>query len=261
VAGFSATPTSGTAPLEVAFTDLSADDPTSWSWTFADGQMSSVQNPTHTYQSAGLYTVSLTVTNAAGSDTETKANYITVTFPDADLDDWACAEILACVEAGIVAGYEDGLYHPDWPVTRDQMAVYIARALAGGDDNVPEFTGTPTFPDAGEECWALDYIEYAVESEVIAGYVDGQYHPEYEVTRDQMAVYVSRARAWVGVDDDMTTAPELFPDVPAGYWSGTAIEACVTNDVVQGYLDGLYHPDYVVTRDQMAVYVARAFGL
>lgn len=55
------------------------------------------------------------------------------------------------------------------------------------------------------------------------------------------------------------SAPELFPDVPAGFWSGTAIEACVTNGVLQGYLDGCYHPEYIVTRDQMAVYVARAF--
>jgi hypothetical protein len=39
------------------------------------------------------------------------------------------------------------------------------------------------------------------------------------------------------------------------------IEHCVENGVVQGYEDGYYHPDYVVTRDQMAVYVARAFGL
>ena len=39
------------------------------------------------------------------------------------------------------------------------------------------------------------------------------------------------------------------------------MEYCVENGVVAGYLGGLYHPDYVVTRDQMAVYVARAFGL
>jgi hypothetical protein len=168
---------------------------------------------------------------------------------------------MACVEAKIVAGYGDGTYQPTAAVTRDQMAVYIARALAGGDDSVPEFTETPTFPDVGEGFWALDYVEYAVARNVVAGYEDGYYHPVYQVDRGQMAVYVARARGWVGVDDDMTTAPELFPDVPAGFWSGTVIEACVTNGVVLGYLDGSYHPEAVVTRDQMAVYVARAFGL
>ncbi|MCJ7750856.1 MAG: S-layer homology domain-containing protein, partial [Armatimonadetes bacterium] len=57
------------------------------------------------------------------------------------------------------------------------------------------------------------------------------------------------------------TAPRLFPDVPAGYWAGTAIQACQQHDVVQGYPDGYYRPTATVTRDQMAVYIARAFDL
>jgi hypothetical protein len=39
------------------------------------------------------------------------------------------------------------------------------------------------------------------------------------------------------------------------------VQACVTHGVVNGYPDGTYHPERQVTRDQMAVYVARAFGL
>ena len=78
VANFSATPTSGCAPLAVAFTDLSTGSPTSWSWTFGDGGTSTSQNPSHTYTSVGTYTVTLTATNSAGSDGETKTGYITV---------------------------------------------------------------------------------------------------------------------------------------------------------------------------------------
>ena len=79
VANFSGTPTSGTAPLTVNFTDLSSGSPTSWSWTFGDGGTSAVKNPSHQYTSVGYYTVSLTATNAYGYDTETKTNYIEVT--------------------------------------------------------------------------------------------------------------------------------------------------------------------------------------
>ncbi|MBN1460053.1 MAG: PKD domain-containing protein, partial [Armatimonadetes bacterium] len=70
-ADFSASPTSGIAPLAVDFTDLSTGDPTSWSWEFGDGEISAGQNPNHTYDAAGIYTVSLTATNAGGSDAET----------------------------------------------------------------------------------------------------------------------------------------------------------------------------------------------
>ena len=62
----------------ITFTDHSTGDPTSWSWDFGDGESSTAQNPTHSYDAVGIYTVSLTVTNAGGSDTETRENYIEV---------------------------------------------------------------------------------------------------------------------------------------------------------------------------------------
>ena len=80
VADFSGDPTSGDAPLDVDFTDLSTNNPTSWDWTFGDGGTDTVQNPSHTY-AAGTYTVSLTAENAGGSDTETKTDYITANEP------------------------------------------------------------------------------------------------------------------------------------------------------------------------------------
>ncbi len=80
-ADFTGSPTSGTAPLAVAFTDLSTGSPTSWSWTFGDGGTSTSRNPSHTYTSAGSYTVSLTATNAYGNNTKTRNGYITVTAP------------------------------------------------------------------------------------------------------------------------------------------------------------------------------------
>ncbi len=79
VADFTGSPTTGDAPLTVNFTDLSSNDPTSWSWDFGDGGTSTAQNPSHEYTAAGKYTVQLTATNAYGSDTETKTDYITVT--------------------------------------------------------------------------------------------------------------------------------------------------------------------------------------
>lgn len=73
VASFTASPTSGDAPLAVTFTDTSTNTPTSWSWNFGDGDTSTSQNPTHTYDSAGVYTVSMTATNAGGFDAATTA--------------------------------------------------------------------------------------------------------------------------------------------------------------------------------------------
>ncbi|MGZ6643342.1 MAG: CBM96 family carbohydrate-binding protein, partial [Solirubrobacteraceae bacterium] len=77
-AGFTGAPTSGTAPLDVAFTDSSTGSPTSWSWDFGDGGTSTAQSPTHTYAAAGTYTVKLTVSDGTSSDTLTRTGYIVV---------------------------------------------------------------------------------------------------------------------------------------------------------------------------------------
>ena len=53
----------------IIFTDNSSNNPTSWVWDFGDGNTSTQQNPTHTYTATGTYTVCLTVTNNAGSNT------------------------------------------------------------------------------------------------------------------------------------------------------------------------------------------------
>ncbi len=83
LANFTGTPTSGVAPVTVNFTDLSTNGPTSWLWDFGDGNLtnSTLQNPAHSYQAAGIYTVTLNATNAGGSNSTTRVNYINVSMP------------------------------------------------------------------------------------------------------------------------------------------------------------------------------------
>jgi len=274
VADFSASPTTGTVPLTVSFTDLSTNSPTASQWDFGDGGASAEQSPSYTYLLAGIYTPSLTATNTSGSDTETKNRYIVVNFVDVPADNWAYYEIMVCAEAGTVTGYPDGTYQPGGPVNRAEMAAYISRALAGGDEHVPEPAQDPAFTDVDDTHWAYKYICYAVKQSVVQGYPEGDYRPAAIVTRDQMAVYVARAlvapAGEAALADYVPADPRNFPDVldtgygedgTAAHWAYRYVEYCVEHGVVQGYDDGLYRPDWDVTRDQMAVYVARAFDL
>ena len=79
VASFSGSPTTGTAPLAVSFTDSSNGVIDSWSWDFGDSGTSTSQSPTYTYNDTGTYTVTLEVAGPGGSDTRTRTNYISVT--------------------------------------------------------------------------------------------------------------------------------------------------------------------------------------
>ena len=75
---FAASPTTGTAPLAVQFTDNSTGDPQGWLWDFGDGGTSSAANPQYTYDTPGTYSVSLTVWNASDTQTVARAEYIVV---------------------------------------------------------------------------------------------------------------------------------------------------------------------------------------
>ncbi len=102
-ASFTQSAVFGQPPLSVSFTDTSTGQPTSWLWSFGDGNNSTEQNPTHIYERAGNFPVGLTVSNFSGSDTTTNSFFIrsgwfrgdlnydgTVDFEDLLLfsDDW-----------------------------------------------------------------------------------------------------------------------------------------------------------------------------
>lgn len=100
VANFTATPTSGTAPATVSFTDASTGSVTAWSWNFGNGNTSTSKNPSTTYTSAGTYTVSLTVTGSSGNNTVTKNGYIVISPPSGGSGTGSTA-----VKPGLVAAY------------------------------------------------------------------------------------------------------------------------------------------------------------
>jgi len=149
----------------------------------------------------------------------------TTPFSDVLPGNWAGRAVRMCWENGIVGGFPGGYYQPLWPVSRAQMAGFIARALAGGDGNVPELA----------------------------------------VDRGQMAAFIARAIVTPTGEEGLAsyTPPVTpsFPDVPTDFWTYKHIEYIKSQGIVGGYPDGLYHPGDLCTRDQMAVFIARAFEL
>ena len=104
VANFTVNITSGSAPLAAQFNDTSTGSPTSWNWSFGDGNRSISQNPVHVYEYPGTFDVSLNVTNTGGSDSTTRTNYITVNNPGAS------TSIALIVGDGVVTPKEDVIY-------------------------------------------------------------------------------------------------------------------------------------------------------
>jgi hypothetical protein len=119
-------------------------------------------------------------------------------FADLNPGDWADDQIQSCVDAGIVQGYPGiplPYYLPLVVVDRGQMAVFVARGMAGGESGVPSGPPTATFPDVPVGAWNYNHVEYAVANDVVQGYpgTPPTYQPAINVTRDQMAVFAYRA--------------------------------------------------------------------
>ncbi len=98
-AGFDGTPTTGSRPLSVQFTDRSTGEIDTWSWNFGDGHTSTSRSPRHEYQDANTYTVSLTVRGPGGEDTRRRTDYIHVL---------AAVETLTVAPSGEITLYPDG---------------------------------------------------------------------------------------------------------------------------------------------------------
>ncbi len=160
-ANFTASSTTIYAGQNVIFSDTSANGPTSWSWTFAGGTPSSStsQDPTVTYNTAGTYTVSLTATNIAGSDTETKTNYITVSDAPLDYCDSQgnnySYEYIGNVTVADLDNTSSGSNYTDY-------TSLTANLTAGASANV---SLTPVFPSTTyTEYWKI-WIDYNIDGD------------------------------------------------------------------------------------------------
>ncbi|MBL8002947.1 MAG: PKD domain-containing protein [Flavobacteriales bacterium] len=142
VAAFSASPTT-TCDGIVTFTDGSTDLPTSWSWDFGDGQTSTDQNPVHTYANPGTYTVSLTVTNPNGSDTETVPNMITYTASN------------VC-DTTIMSGFQDSF--------STECTGTLTDDGGAAADYTPGMSGQFTIAPPGAEVVSLSFTQFAFET-------------------------------------------------------------------------------------------------
>jgi Raf kinase inhibitor-like YbhB/YbcL family protein len=179
-------------------------------------------------------------------------------FADVSAGAWSYDYVLALADTGITTGCTPGvLYCPSDNVMRDQMAVFIIRALEGNP--VAGYCGSVApFTDVPASQWACGHIKRMQELSISNGYGDGTYGPSNNVTRAQMAVFIIRALEGNPVAG-YCGASAPFSDVAAGYWACGHIKRMQELGITTGYPDGSYHPEELVTREQMAAFLSRAF--
>jgi hypothetical protein len=152
------------------------------------------------------------------------------------------------------------VFCPTESVTRDQMAVFFIRAILHSP-NVTPSAAAPYFADVPSDYWAFNFIQRLYELGVTKGCgtnAQGQllYCPGDVVTRDQMAVFLIRARYGATIVDFPETP--YFTDVPANYWAFPSIQRLRLDNITEGCETTLYCPTDPVIRGDMAIFLMRA---
>ncbi len=165
--------------------------------------------------------------------------------------------VTTLVSNAITAGVGGGLYGVNDNTLRQQMAVFILKARHGLCYTPPPCTGA--FPDVPCASNFAPWIEAMAAEGITGGCGGGNYCPQSPVRRDQMAVFLLKAEH--GSSYVPPTCTGAFGDVPCPSSFANWIEQLATENVTGGCGGGNYCPGNNNTRDQMAVFLAKTFGL
>ena len=169
-----------------------------------------------------------------------------VTLTDID-EHWAEGNIRELIAAGAIAGYPDYTFRPNNNITRGEFVAILVKAF-----NLEGPTGK-VFADTAEH-WAKEYISIAASNEVVTGYDETTFGSNDLITREQMAVMVTRAAKL-----DLQTGEMNFSDaVDIAPWAVSAVFTAVRQGIITGYPDNTFKPKENATRAEAATVIVQA---
>ncbi|MCD6380117.1 PKD domain-containing protein, partial [bacterium] len=230
VAVFSGSPTSGCLPLGVSFTDGSTGDITSWSWSFGDDSTSTDQSPSHTYEDAGSFTVTLIATNTCGPDTMIKTDYITVDLPPAPVAVFSGSPTSDCLplEVSFTDGSTGDITSWSWDFGDDSTSVLQSPSHTYAAPGIYTVTLTVTGPGGSDDEIKTDYI--TVGDVVTASFAASDTSGPSPLTVDFTDLSTGDPDSWSWNFGDDSTSTDQSPShiyVDAGSFTVTLIASNV----------------------------------
>lgn len=169
-----------------------------------------------------------------------------VLFDDVFANHSFAFEIAYLYEEGIINGYPDGTFRPDDPVTRAHAVAMIGRAL-----NLDDTSRSTGFRDVPASHRFSGYIASAAEEEIIYGFANNYFRPDWTVTRGQTAAILDRAFYFPEAPDND------FRDMSENHFAFDSVSRLAHQGVARGYPDNTFRPDVPVTRAQFSAFLAR----
>lgn len=168
---------------------------------------------------------------------------------------WYENDVNIVAEAGIIKGYDDGLFHGDNHVTREEFAAMLVRALG--------------LTDNGEACaftdisgrWSEEAIRIAAQNGLVNGVNATTFAPDAEITRQEMMTMIARALKATGLN--VTGSDDLSGYADANEvssWALSSVRTLVASGIISGD-NGKLNPTGTCTRSEAAAVFSRLLAL
>ena len=154
-----------------------------------------------------------------------------------------------------IMGYPDGSFRPDGDMSRAEAAAIFARLIA--DKKNESVKGTPSFKDTPNNEWYSAFVGYLEKYNIISGYEDGTFRPDESITR---AEFVTIAVRYYSLFNEVKSVSNTtkYNDLSNNYWAIKNISYATSEKWLNGYSDGSFRPDIVVTRAEVVTIINRA---
>lgn len=161
---------------------------------------------------------------------------------------WTGNAVNTLIENGVMAGYPDGRFRPDHPLTREEAASVFAAILKKSGNAETEPAELPVFPDVEDWRWSKDAVTYLAAQNILLGNEEGLFRPTEEMTRqDFAAMLYNYVKDW--------NLPEDYPVNLTDLGESYALEAIwklCAYGIIGGYEDHTFRPAQPVTRGEAA---------
>lgn len=171
---------------------------------------------------------------------------------------WAKADIELLASKGIIEGMDEEHFVPEAPVTRAQFAAMISRAL---NLNLTANTKQSPFSDVAPTSWYKDVVNSSYTAGIIQGITETSFVPQKDITREEMAVMIVRAKLYYEgstLEKSVPTKSLKFDDVNTiSDWALKHVQLAFSSGIVNGRTDHLFVPQGHATRAEAAVMIKR----
>jgi hypothetical protein len=179
----------------------------------------------------------------------------TTSFSDVSSSYWAAGFISELAQRDVIAGFPDGTFRPNEPVTRAQFAAMIRKAF-----NRPQERSAINFVDVSQNYWAYSAIQEAYTTGFLAGYPGNVFNPNQNIPRVQVLVSLAN-----GLDYSVNTSVETIlqqyysdaSDVPS--YARSSVASATNEQIVVNYPNvKLLNPNRAATRAEVAAFIYQA---